>query len=158
MDKHNSNSYLGANTRESQRNIAVQSAESAILSAKGISYPNALNLPIRESDIPDEIKPYFELTQKMGNISAQATREKVEKIKVITEGEISKYIDSITTFAVVGTLKESLEDSVTYVNAEFIADDMGITIEREESLNRSGFANRVTIILTKQKLGRPFRN
>ncbi|NPA61770.1 MAG: phosphoglycerate dehydrogenase [Epsilonproteobacteria bacterium] len=140
--------HLGANTRESQRNIAVQSAESAILSAKGISYPNALNLPIRESDIPDEIKPYFELTQKMGNISAQATREKVEKIKVITEGEISKYIDSITTFAVVGTLKESLEDSVTYVNAEFIADDMGITIEREESLNRSGFANRVTIILT----------
>ncbi len=41
----------------------------------------------------------------MGNILAQATREKVEKIKVITEGEVSKYIDSITTFGVVGILK-----------------------------------------------------
>jgi len=101
-------------------------------SAKGISYPNALNLPIRESDIPDEIKPYFELTQKMGNISAQATREKVEKIKVITEGEISKYIDSITTFAVVGTLKESLEDSVPIVNAEVYRQiDMGPHNSRE---------------------------
>ncbi len=55
----------------------------------------------------------------MGNILAQATREKVEKIKVITEGEVSKYIDSITTFGVVGILKESLEDGVNYVNAEF---------------------------------------
>jgi len=140
--------HLGANTKESQRNIAIQSAESAILSAKGISYPNALNLPIKESDIPDSIKPYFELTQKMGNISAQATREKIEKIKIITEGEISEYINSISTFGVVGILKESLEDGVNYVNAEFIAKDLGITIEKEKSTKKSGFANKVTIILT----------
>jgi len=140
--------HLGANTKESQRNIAIQSAESAILSAKGISYPNALNLPIKESDIPDEIKPYFELTQKMGNISAQATREKIEKIKVVAEGKVSNYIDSITTFGVVGILKELLEDGVNYVNAEFIAKDLGITIEKEKSKEKSGFENKITIILT----------
>jgi len=58
----------------------------------------------------------------MGNISGPGTREKIEKIKVITEGEISKYLDSISTFAVVGTLKTSpLQDGVNYVNGEYIA-------------------------------------
>ncbi len=56
--------HLGANTKESQRNIATQSAESAILAVKGISYPNALNLPIVESELPEFVAPFLELTQE----------------------------------------------------------------------------------------------
>jgi len=140
--------HLGANTKESQQNIAIQAVENAILSAKGISYPNALNLPIKENDLPELLKPYLELIQKMGHISAQATRDKVKKIKIITEGEVSEHIDSLTTFATVGVLKESLEESVNYVNAEFVAKDIGIEIEKTKQVNRSGLSNRVTIKLT----------
>ncbi|MEN8718290.1 MAG: NAD(P)-dependent oxidoreductase, partial [Sulfurovum sp.] len=50
--------HLGANTKESQREISVQAANNAIESARGISYPNALNLPIDESKIPHFVKPY----------------------------------------------------------------------------------------------------
>ncbi len=140
--------HLGANTKESQQNIATQAVEAAILSAKGIAYPNALNLPIKESDLPEFLKSYLELIQKMGHMSAQATRDKIKKIKIITEGEVSNYIDSLTTFATVGILKESLQESVNYVNAEFIAKDIGIEIEREKQKNSSGLANRISIRLT----------
>ncbi len=140
--------HLGANTKESQQNIAIQAAESAIASAKGISYPNALNLPIKESDLPKFLKPYLELIQKMGHMSAQATRDKVKKIRITTEGEVSNYIDSLTTFATVGILKESLEDSVNYVNVEFVAKDMGIEIEKNKQKNISGLANKISIKLT----------
>ncbi len=58
--------HLGANTKESQRNIAIQSAESAISSVKGISYPNALNLPIAENELPEYVIPFLELIQKIG--------------------------------------------------------------------------------------------
>jgi len=143
--------HLGANTKESQQNIAIQAAENAIASAKGISYPNALNLPIKESDLPEFLKPYLELIQKMGHMSAQATRDKVKKIKIITEGEVSEYMDSLTTFATVGILKESLEESVNYVNAEFVADDIGIEIEKSKQINRSGLSNKITIKLTTDK-------
>ncbi len=44
--------HLGANTLESQANIAVAAAEQAISAARGISYPNALNLPIKTEDLP----------------------------------------------------------------------------------------------------------
>ena len=148
MDNVTVTPHLGANTKESQQNIAIQAAENAIASAKGISYPNALNLPIKESDLPQFLKPYLELIQKMGYMSAQATRDKIKKIKIITEGKVSEYIDSLTTFATVGILRESLEDSVNYVNAEFVANDMGIEIEKGKQINRSGLSNKVSIKLT----------
>jgi D-3-phosphoglycerate dehydrogenase len=73
--------HLGANTKESQQNIAIQAAENAIASAKGISFPNALNLPIKESELPNFLRPYLELIQKMGHLSSQATRESIKSMK-----------------------------------------------------------------------------
>jgi len=142
--------HLGANTKESQQNIAIQAAENAILSAKGISFPNALNLPIKENELPDFLRPYLELTQKMGHMSAQATKSVVRSIKITTEGEVSDHIDSLTTFATVGILAESLEDTVNYVNAEFVAQERDIQLIKNVHANNSGLSNKVTVKLTTE--------
>ncbi len=142
--------HLGANTKESQRNIAIQAAENAIASARNISYPNALNLPIKESELPSCVKPYLELIQKLGNMSAQITKSGVKSIKVISEGDIGEYLDSFATFATVGVLSESLADQINYVNAEYVAKDRGIEIEKESINNTSGFKNLLTLKLTTQ--------
>jgi len=140
--------HLGANTKESQQNIAIQAAENAITAAKKIAYPNALNLPIKENELPDFLRPYLELIQKMGNLSAQATRSKIKSIKISTQGDVSEYIDSLSTFATVGILAESLEDSVNYVNAEFVAEERNIKISKETMINQSGLINKVCIKIT----------
>ncbi len=140
--------HLGANTKESQRNIAIQAAENALSSIRGIAYPNALNLPIKESEIPSFVKPYLELTQKIGNLAAQVTRSNLASIKISTEGDISEYVDSLATFAVVGVLKESLAEQINYVNAEYIAKERGIDIEKHINKNTQGFKNLVTVKLT----------
>ena len=142
--------HLGANTKESQQNIAIQAAENAIASAKGIAYPNALNLPIKENELPDFVRPYLELIQKMGHMSAQATKSSIKSIKIITEGAISDYIDSLTTFATVGILTESLEDTVNYVNAEFVAQERNINLVKDVKANNSGLSNKITIKLTTE--------
>jgi len=142
--------HLGANTKESQRNIAIESAENAIAAARGVAYPNALNLPIKENEIPDFVKPFLELTQKIGNMAAQVTRSGIKSIKVTTEGEISNYIDSLSTFATVGILKESLADQINYVNAEFIAKERGIDIEKNSNNISKGFKNLITLKVTTQ--------
>jgi len=140
--------HLGANTKESQKNIAIQAAESAIVSAKGISYPNALNLPIKENELPDFVRPYLELIQKIGHLSAQVTKSAVKSIRVTAKGNISEYIESMGTFATVGVLTESLADKVNYVNAEFVAKERGIEIEKFVKPNTSGFTNRIEMKLT----------
>lgn len=139
--------HLGANTKESQQNIAIQAAQNAIDAGKNIAYPNALNLPIKESELPQFLRPYLELIQRMGNLSAQATRSKIKSIKISTQGGVSDYIDSLTTFATVGILSESLEDSVNYVNAEFVAKERNISISKETKINHSGLKNKVSIKL-----------
>ena len=140
--------HLGANTKESQKNIAIQAAENAIAAAKGIAYPNALNLPIKENELPDFVRPYLELVQKIGHLSAQVTKSAVKSIKVMASGPVADHLDSMGTFATVGVLTESLGDQVNYVNAEFVAVERGIELTKEVKPNKSGFTNKIGIKLT----------
>ncbi len=142
--------HLGANTKESQRNIAIQSADNAIAAARGVSYPNALNLPIKESELPQFVKPYLELVQKLGNMAAQITKSSIKSIKVIAEGEIGEFLDSFATFATVGVLKDSLADQINYVNAEYVAKERGIDIVKEPANNNRGFKNLLSVKVTTQ--------
>ncbi len=142
--------HLGANTRESQRNIAVQACENAIAAAKGIAYPNALNLPIRENELPDFVAPFLELVQKIGNMSAQVLKSGPKSIRVTAQGPIGEYVDSLATFATVGVLSESLADSINYVNAEYVAKEREIEIVKETIPDAPGFKNLVTVRLTAQ--------
>lgn len=142
--------HLGANTKESQKNIAIQSIENALLAIKGISYPNALNLPFKENELPKELKLYFDLMQKMGYISAQVTKSSIKSIKISAEGSISNYLDSLYTFAAVGALQEFLGEHVNYINVDFIAKDRGIKFYKEKLLSHSGLENKIVLKLTTE--------
>ncbi len=142
--------HLGANTLESQERIAIQAAECAIEAVKGISYPNALNLPIKESELPQYVKPYLELIQKIGFFSAQATKGAIKSIKVSAEGEISNFLESLSTFATVGALSEAIGDSINYVNAPHVAKEREIKISTEKLTTHGGYNNKVILKLTTE--------
>jgi D-3-phosphoglycerate dehydrogenase len=140
--------HLGANTVESQYKIATQAANNAIKAARGIGYPHALNLPIDETKIPTFVKPYLELTQKIAFLIAQMDKSAIESIRIEAEGQIAKYLDSLETFAIVGSLTQSLSDKINYVNATFIANERGIKVESVATTNSSAFKNQVTVKIT----------
>ncbi len=148
--------HLGANTKESQRNIAIESVEAALSAARGVAYPNALNLPIKENELPSFMRPYLELAQKLANLGAQVTRSGIDSIKVSTSGDINEYIDSLTTFAVVGALKEALGEQINYVNAEYVAKERSIEISKETQNDAIAFKNLLTIKITT-KNGEEFK-
>jgi D-3-phosphoglycerate dehydrogenase len=140
--------HLGANTLESQEKIATQAAEQAVSAARGTNYPNALNLPIVESEVPPFVKPYLELVQKIAYLAAQINRGYIKSIKLEAEGEISEYLDSLMTFAVVGALKESLGEKINYVNAEFVAKEKSIDLSSQKQSNLSEYKNKILLKLT----------
>ena len=143
--------HLGANTKESQKKIAIQAAQNAIESARGVSYPHALNLPIDETKIPSFVKPYIELTQKIAFLTAQLDRSPIRSIAVSAQGDIKEYIEPLITFATVGALSVSAGKDVNYVNAKFLAEDKGITFETSEMKHTSGYSNKVTVKITTEK-------
>lgn len=142
--------HLGANTLESQEKIATQAAEQAILAARGISYPNALNLPIKTEDLPKFVAPYLELVQKISFLAAQIYKRPILGISIETEGNISEYIESFLTFSLVGALKESLGDNINYVNAGYVAEEKNIQTSTTK-LPASGYSNKVTVKISTDK-------
>jgi D-3-phosphoglycerate dehydrogenase len=143
--------HLGANTRESQEQIAIQAAQNAIEAAMGISFQHSFNLPIKAEELPENIKPFLDLTQKIGFLSTQINKGAIKSIKVMAEGDISEYLDSLITFAAVGALRNAVGDNVNYVNTKFIADEMGIKLDIEKKTNHSGYSNKITVKLTTDK-------
>jgi len=143
--------HLGANTHESQEKIATQAASQAISAARGSSYPNALNLPIDESKVPSFVKPYLELVQKMGSFASQVNKASIDTIKIVAEGDISEYLESMLTFAIVGALKGSMGEHINYVNAEFVAKEKNIKTITEVTNISSAFKNSIDLYLSTDK-------
>lgn len=138
--------HIGANTLESQEKISMQAAVIAVESARGSSYPNALNLPIKENEIPYFVKPYLELSQKLTFFISQISKGAIRTLNITCSGKLTPYIESLSTFATVGMLKHSLGDKVNYVNALFVAKDRGININMniKDKLS-SVYKNLITI-------------
>lgn len=143
-------SHLGANTYESQTNIAISACEQALVAARGISYPNALNLPIKTEDLPEFVEPFIDLISKMGYLGYQLNKQPIKAIKLKASGEIAKYADSLKVFAAVGALRNFLADSINYVNAEFIAKEKGIKLEVLTE-PKSKFINEITLEIITDK-------
>ncbi|PAF54182.1 phosphoglycerate dehydrogenase [Helicobacter sp. 13S00482-2] len=140
--------HIGANTLESQEQIALQAAQAALEAARGASYPNALNLPVKENEIHENVKAYLELTQKLGFFCAQANKDAITSIHLNIDGEISQYSNSLITFALVGILKPSLGENINYVNAQFLAKERGIEIHVKTKEMSNSYKNLITITLT----------
>ena len=142
--------HIGANTLESQEQIAIQAAQAAIEAARGSSYPNALNLPVKENELPKMVKPYLELMQKLGFLAVQANKGVITSICIEAQGEISEYADSLQTFGLVGALNASLGDKINYVNAPFVAKERGIEIKTICKKQNETYKNHIAITLSTQ--------
>lgn len=140
--------HLGANTLESQEKIATEAATNALQAARGIAYPNALNLPVKVSEVPEFALGFLELSQKMAFLASQINKGAIESIKVTAEGEIAKYLEPLATFAIVGAAKQSVGENVNYVNATFLMKEMGVEVHTKEESNTSGYKNKIGVKLT----------
>ncbi len=151
LENINVTPHLGANTYESQQKIAIQAVEAGISAVRELEYPNALNLPTSNKDVEPYILEYFNLTNKLAHIATQMNRGSISSIKIQLEGEISKYKESIETYATVGALKESIGENINYVNALIVAKEHNIELTTQTSEEIKIYKNRVTITIATQK-------
>lgn len=143
--------HIGANTLESQEKIAIEAAEAALEAAIGSSFPNALNLPIKDSDLPNFMRAYLELMQKMAFFAIQVNKSEIRSIKLEVQGEISQYLSSLSTFALVGILNATIGDKVNYVNAPYVAKERGIEISLESKNLQNVYKNQIRLTLLTQE-------
>jgi D-3-phosphoglycerate dehydrogenase len=132
--------HLGASTAEAQDRAGTDVAKSVLLALRGDFVPDAVN--VTGGSVSDELRPYLPLTQKLGIVLAAFSTQPPATLTVEVRGELAAENVSVLTLAALrGAFDAVVEDQVTFVNAQRLADDLGVQVnvvtEPESRIYRS---------------------
>ncbi len=150
-DKVITTPHLAASTREAQVNVAIQVARQIVRFLRGEPVDYAVNVPVVEPEILEEVKPYFSLMRLLGSLYMQLFTGSVEEVEIHYSGDIaSKPLNLLTTSCLIGFLQVIVGRQVNYVNAPYLARERGIRIKETASDTSENFSS---LIVVKVKSG-----
>ncbi len=136
--------HLGASTVEAQDKAGVTIAGQVALALAGDFVPFAVNIDAAE--VAEALKPYLPLAEQLGAIFASIVGTLPTDIEVVFEGDIGGFDNRLATLAAIkGMLSVSTDDPVSYVNANSILADRGISVVPVQSSTPNDFVNRLAI-------------
>ena len=137
--------HLGASTKEAQARAGMQIAEDVLMGLEGKMVPTAVNVALVPDDVMTAVKPYIEASQTTGVILAQLADAPIESMTVRVFGDLANNdVSLLGTAALRGIFSISSDDPVNFVNANYIAEQRGVTVKVESSPVRSEYASKVS--------------
>jgi D-3-phosphoglycerate dehydrogenase len=121
--------HLGASTGEAQEKVALQIAHqvSDFLAGHGIA--GSVNADQVRFSMRREIRPYLDLSGKMGLLLSQLRPGQITAVNIVLRGELHHDAREVIQAAfLVGLLSPLLDETVNLVNAGLIAKERGISI------------------------------
>ena len=141
--------HLGAQTGEAQVNVAIAIAQQvAEFLTKG-TIQNAVNAPSLSPEVLQVLRPYLRLAEKLGGLAAQLAGDKPNEVTVYPSGDTAeREVKTLTTAVLrglLGSLVESAEDPVNYVNAPAMARDRGIRVIQSRTPHAGAYRNALGV-------------
>ncbi len=144
--------HLGASTEEAQVNVSVDIVKGVVDYLKNGVISNTVNVPAVDPRMLEEIRPYLELTEKLGKLSSQIAKGRLQEAGIEYSGEILNYnLTPMTVAFVKGILEPILEEDVNFVNASLIARERKIKIVESKISQVENFTNLVRIKIKTDK-------
>jgi len=139
--------HLGASTEEAQELVATEAADiiTGFLLRNEIRY--AVNMaPISGAEMAD-IKPYLDLSYRLGLLLAQQiSGHSVKAARIQFRGDAAaKKTKLLTSSYASGLLSAALDETVNIVNALTLAKDRGIEIAESSSSEPGNFASMISV-------------
>ena len=155
--------HIGANTSEGQKGVAVIICEQVLNALHGRPYQYAVNTPFERSRLPLEMQRFFDLSEKIGKMAAQLTAGRVEELRFIMAG--SRFTDDLgertfdtpfnyqlfTTSMAKGYLEMFLHESVSFINAPYVAKDRGILLNETKVPEYNGLNDHFVLVVKTDK-------
>ncbi len=121
--------HLGASTEEAQINVAIDVAEQIRDVLLGLPARSAVNIPGLRPDLLEQLRPYLQLAETLGNLVAQLAGGRVESLNIRLQGDLAtNQSQPIVVAALKGLLSHALQERVNYVNASLEAKERGIRV------------------------------
>jgi D-3-phosphoglycerate dehydrogenase len=121
--------HLGASTAEAQVNVAIDVAEQIRDVLLGLPARSAVNIPGLSPNVLEELKPYMQLSETLGNLVSQLAGGRIELLNVRLQGELAtNNSQPLVVASLKGLLSQALRERVNYVNASIEAKERGIRV------------------------------
>ena len=138
--------HLGASTEEAQEKVAIQIAEQIADALKDRGIVGAVNAAALQAGVPNEIKPYLSLAEKLGSLQAQVMKGQLKELSIDLTGELlHKHSELIKAGVLRGLLSKIMSQPVNYINAPVLAQSMGVRISEKKDVDSGDYANLLTI-------------
>lgn len=137
--------HLGASTQEANYNVGTAITKLVADALKG-EMVAAVNMPPLKPGDLKQLKPYIDLAEMLGGIYYQAEKETVQKLEVTYCGDLADKETKVLSLSVLkGLLSPIVQDKVNYVNAELIAENMGIELIESRSTHLDKYTNLIKV-------------
>jgi D-3-phosphoglycerate dehydrogenase len=139
--------HLGALTAEAQERVAIDVAEQILAILRGEPAQYAVNAPMIAAETMTVIAPYIPVAEKAASLAAQlASGQMGATLEVEYLGEIANHDTTALKAAVIkGLLGPVIEENVTIVNANLIAESRGMRIVERKGPAEEIYANLIRV-------------
>jgi D-3-phosphoglycerate dehydrogenase / 2-oxoglutarate reductase len=145
--------HLGASTAEAQVNVAIDVAEQIRDVLLGLPARSAVNIPGLHPDALQQLKPYLQLAETLGNMVGQLAGGRINDLQIGLYGDLAEQqTKPIITAALKGLLSPALRERVNYVNAGIEAKERGIHVSETRDASVRDYAATLKLI-AKGSLG-----
>jgi D-3-phosphoglycerate dehydrogenase len=160
--------HIGANTIEGQEAVAVIIAEQVYNALHGKPYQNAVNIPFMKSTLTEQMRLYFDLAEKMGKLAAQITLGRPEEIRILMVGknfeedlcerkfDVPFSYQPFTISALKGFLEVTLKETVSFINAPYLAKDRNISVEESKTDHFDKYNDLIVFVVRTDKTENTF--
>jgi D-3-phosphoglycerate dehydrogenase len=139
--------HIGANTYESQENVAVIVAQQVIKALRGMTVEYVVNAPFPDLSVLTLIKPHLDLAEKMGKFIVQWVEEGIREVHVEVRGDIAQHFHPVSSAVLMGILREVVDFPVNIINASYVAKDRGIKVEEVMSEDVEDFKHYIKVMV-----------
>lgn len=138
--------HLGASTEEAQEKVAIQISEQIIDVFQSKDFRGVINASALSLIGNKDLTPYIKLAEKIGILHSQLLNNKLKKIKIFYYGDlVSKSSQLLSAAIIKGFLSKVLPETLNYINAPFIAKEMGISLEETQAGLNPDYTNLITV-------------
>jgi D-3-phosphoglycerate dehydrogenase len=143
--------HLGAATSEAQKKVAEAVALQMVDYFTRGQIVNAINVPAMDSEMLSIMRPYLDLTEKLGSFSGQFLDGAIKEVSIEYSGETADYDTKLLTVAALKGLLSPHKENVNLVNAPILARERGIKVVESTTSQAQDFAGLVKIELKTEK-------
>lgn len=138
--------HLGASTDEAQEQVAIEAAELITAFLVRNEIRSAVNMTSISSSEMQLVKPYLDLSYRLGLLLAQLSQGKaIRGAKIQLRGDAAaKPAKLLSNAFTTGLMEVALDSGVNIVNAEVVAKDRGLNIATSTEAKAGAFSTLVT--------------